>query len=1404
MSNWAEEVDKEDPPRTESPGNHKRHGSLERYRPGAIRGQGQSRGGHKGRGQGERREQRHNKGAGSDPEGPAVDLRNKLNANKKLDSHDLRHRLNQRSREPEPPKEEERPGSQPHRQKEPQQPHKLPQQPQGRNGSGRGNSSRNRHQRVQGRGDNFGSGGSGPRPHPQENGQAPAQPRQSAQLPRPKRNTENFNPSYAPAEMRILAAQPGLKKYNRDYTSRDVLVVNGLFCGENDLTIYNDLLHEMDNSGIHPDQLWQSWHGDSHLIADDKRRWKDDCPTFHMILDKIRDYFEMDIKATRLNLYRDSTEWKPFHHDAAAIKPNMAKIQNMTVAVSFGMERDVAFEHAQTKTVISMPQPNGTIYTFGKDVNILWRHGIPQIPPENNIILTHNGPGYRIKFKGQNLQTNTHGVRYNSFRGIPYAQPPVGDLRFRDPKPIEYEGIAYVNATTYSMPCSQIDLTKTDELKIFGHEDCLTLDIHTPTTCTDTSCPLKPVMVFLHGGSFSMGTGSHYGPELFMDQRNVVLITLNYRLSALGFLSLENWQLSGNQGLKDQLEALKWINGHIRTFGGDRSKITVFGHASGAQSVHAHLLSRLGHGLFQGAILQSGSMPLLVHQMQAKQTEQSSRSLLKLLDCSRQYMQDVLNCLQNRNLEDIFVHLMPKSNIMDALTAAQRENEAPALMFGPVVDDYALVPFLPESPWNIMMEQRFKRVPIMMGACKDEGTLYVPSLWNRITEANNLWNDIAAKIFLGKAGKSLSDKETTVLNVLKNFYLDNDYTSMEMKQDLLDIISDGLTLSPMHETAHSFVSANIPVYFYELTHRPSFSYSQLYGAPFGTRDIDFGVSHGDDLLLMFNVSFLRTINPIETEGDVKVSNYLLKLWTNFAEFGNPTPTSSDAFPLWKPFKRDQEHVYEIGDQLILDDQARFHDRMFLWRNVFWNTLFNRTSFDTPIQIKPFMPPPTGSNDHHQGHQREAMTNSNLGSPNEFPSPPQTGLTPVQATPPPYLALDGFRECLGRTQEGTVQSYCKPLSRPTMCPMETWYRLQSTFQGETCDERVMMTPPNSASYGPPSYMSLPYSENCFEKVNSGTTVTRCLPQSRPHGCPYKTWETIKRTFPGKNCRDVPRDSTQIEQHHDPPIRGTTTTPKPQNLEYLMVSGLDRCMGMRSDNGKIYHCLPFTKPEYCDFESWNKLMKTFEGPRCDGSKRVPAIIQGEGVPKYLSIEGHKDCLGSIRRNGANGGFAPCMPQVKPTFCVEDTWRQLQRHFDGQRCERSNSGIPLDPQAYEDCLGSYRTGFQGWDLCIPRKRPKFCSDAAWIKLQFESDKDVCPHQADTMNFDYISCQSDIECPIHRRKCFNSQVLRISGVCVPKRCEGDIDCPRIGGNAGGTFVAGYCRNQYGICHYDRIIESK
>ena len=196
---------------------------------------------------------------------------------------------------------------------------------------------------------------------------------------RPK-NTQNFNPSHKPTEMRVILGDPNSEKFNRVMQTRDVTLVNGLFCKESDLSIYYSLLSEIEKCDKDKN-LFKMWHGDSHYIVDDNLDWKKHCPTFTKILDKIADYFDMEVQATRFNYYENSDHWKPFHHDAAAIKPHIAAKQNFTVGVSFGLERDAAFEYTKDKTVVSFPLPNGSIYCFAKDVNIMWKHGILQIPP---------------------------------------------------------------------------------------------------------------------------------------------------------------------------------------------------------------------------------------------------------------------------------------------------------------------------------------------------------------------------------------------------------------------------------------------------------------------------------------------------------------------------------------------------------------------------------------------------------------------------------------------------------------------------------------------------------------------------------------------------------------------------------------------------------------------------------------------------------------------------------------------------------------------------------------------------------------------------------------------------------------------------------------------------------------
>jgi hypothetical protein len=215
-----------------------------------------------------------------------------------------------------------------------------------------------------------------------------SQESKSYKRPIRKRNTECFEPMIKPVDLRIVLDSRSVRcgtMYDdiSELTSRDVLLSPKLFDDFGKYEIYNNLVSEIENCGIPKEQLLKMWHGNNviegtHLIVDDHRKWKETCPTFNMVISRLKDVFKMDIKATRLNWYRDPDHWKPFHKDSSAINPDRALTQNFTVAVSFGVTKDAAFEHAKTKTVISMPQPDGTIYSFTNDTNCIWRHGILQ------------------------------------------------------------------------------------------------------------------------------------------------------------------------------------------------------------------------------------------------------------------------------------------------------------------------------------------------------------------------------------------------------------------------------------------------------------------------------------------------------------------------------------------------------------------------------------------------------------------------------------------------------------------------------------------------------------------------------------------------------------------------------------------------------------------------------------------------------------------------------------------------------------------------------------------------------------------------------------------------------------------------------------------------------------------
>ena len=201
---------------------------------------------------------------------------------------------------------------------------------------------------------------------------------------RKPKNTECYEPWTDPYEMRILYENSNVK-LQKQLTSRDVLLVPNLFRDFQTGDIYDKLVSEIENCKVPKEELLKLWHGSEHLgiegkhhICNDRTKWKEECPTFGMVIERLRNFFGVKVEATRMNWYKTSSEYKPRHHDAAAMDPKKAEKQNITIGVSFskGDSRDIVFENVRSKRAICIPQGDGDIYTFGNTVNMDWKHGV--------------------------------------------------------------------------------------------------------------------------------------------------------------------------------------------------------------------------------------------------------------------------------------------------------------------------------------------------------------------------------------------------------------------------------------------------------------------------------------------------------------------------------------------------------------------------------------------------------------------------------------------------------------------------------------------------------------------------------------------------------------------------------------------------------------------------------------------------------------------------------------------------------------------------------------------------------------------------------------------------------------------------------------------------------------------
>lgn len=438
-----------------------------------------------------------------------------------------------------------------------------------------------------------------------------------------------------------------------------------------------------------------------------------------------------------------------------------------------------------------------------------------------------------------------------NYRGIPFAAPPVGELRFRPPQPVTpWSGVR--DCTRFGPACVQPDTNLIPTEKGPQSEDCLYLNVWT----TAARGERRPVMVFIHGGGFAIGSGSRPtqdGSDLA--RQGVVVVTFNYRLGPFGFLahpalSAESERgVSGNYGLLDQIAALAWVKRNIAAFGGDPERVTIFGESAGGVSTGCLLVSPPARGLFHRVIMQSGT-PL--HLASLEEAERLGVDLLGAMSAKE-------------------LRAMPAEKLLAA--ASPRVG-----MFGngsklwPVIDGKVL----PEPAEQALAATD---VPVMLGTNADEGTLFLRQLPIK-RPAGYQW--LVRKIF-GPGAEQ----------VLEAFPAE---TPEEVKPALNRLITVAAFVVSARQVAQRLAQRSAPVFVYHLTRV----------SPGGVRN-GMGAAHGVDVFYVFG-----TLPPGFTDQlDQRVSQQMQAAWTQFAATGDP---NTDGLPQWPRFTSQNEDYLEFGDR----------------------------------------------------------------------------------------------------------------------------------------------------------------------------------------------------------------------------------------------------------------------------------------------------------------------------------------------------------------------------------------------------------------------------------------------------------------------------------------------------------
>ncbi|KAL7389564.1 hypothetical protein ABVT39_006284 [Epinephelus coioides] len=526
------------------------------------------------------------------------------------------------------------------------------------------------------------------------------------------------------------------------------------------------------------------------------------------------------------------------------------------------------------------------------------------------------------------------------YLGVPYATAPIGERRFQPPEaPGSWQEIR--NATHFAPVCPQnvhgvlpeimLPVWFTDNLDAAAtyvqnqSEDCLYLNIYVPTedgplTKKHDESTMnrprdedirdrrkKPVMLFIHGGSYMEGSGNMFDGSVLAAYGNVIVVTMNYRLGVLGFLSTGDQSAKGNYGLLDQIQALRWLNENIGHFGGDPERITIFGSGAGAACVNLLILSHHSEGLFQRAIAQSGSA--ISSWAVNYRPMMYTKILARKVGCTLGDMAELVDCLRRKSFREL----------VDQDIQPARYHIA----FGPVVDGDVV----PDDPEILMQQGEFLNYDILLGVNQGEGLKFVDD------------NE-------GEDGISAASFDYTISNFVDNLYgypdgkdilretikfmytdwADRDNSDMRRKT-LLALFTDHQWVAPAVATAKLHAEFQSPVYFYTFHH-----HCQTEARP------DWAdAAHGDEIPYVFGIPMVGATDLFPcnfSKNDVMLSAVVMTYWTNFAKTGDPNlPVPQDTTfihtkpnrfeeVIWTKFSSKDKQYLHIGLKPRVRDNYR--------------------------------------------------------------------------------------------------------------------------------------------------------------------------------------------------------------------------------------------------------------------------------------------------------------------------------------------------------------------------------------------------------------------------------------------------------------------------------------------------